>query len=381
MNFSEVEAALFGNMKVVPCPDTLHALPWVTPGQLGVGEVLCETRWLGNTPQEMCPRYMARQQLERMRDHDYMLTSGFEVEFVLTDPEGKEPFSNGHNAFSNYKLSILEPFLYDVDSYLSGGGMDVEAIALEYANGQVELATNTSEGILAADTTFNLKEALKEICAQKRQKATFMTKPFSGEMSNGLHFNHSVYNSAGHNVFYDATADDRLSDIARHWLAGLIAHAGALTAICSPTVNCYRRLHQPFSPDHADWGIDDRFSAFRMKNNTEKRTYIENRLPGGSANPYLVMAATVAAGMDGVVRKLKCPDQRVNKADAARLPDSLAQALKELQDDCVMVEALSEPFVRWFVRVKSEVEVEKLKDVDITGHDVEKERELYLDML
>ena len=118
-----------------------------------------------------------------------------------------------------------------------------------------------------------------------------------------------------------------------------------------------------------------------MKNKTEKRTYIENRIPGGSANPYLVLAATVAAGMDGVIRKLDRPDQRVNKPKAVRLPDSLSQALKELREDRVMVEALGESFVRWFVRAKTEIELEKLKYVDIKGQDVEKEREMYMDML
>ena len=381
LNFSEVEAASFGNVKMIPHPETIHSLPWVTPGKFVVGEVLCETRWLGNNPQEMCPRYMARNQLERMLDHGYRLTSSFEIEFMLLRGDGKEPFSDGHNIFSMYKLSILEPFLYEVDSFLRCSGVDVESLALEYANGQVEIAANTAEGIIAADTTFITKQALKEICAQKSQMATFMTKPFSGDISNGLHFNHSVYNSAGRNVFYDETTDDNLSDIARYWLAGLITHAGALTAICSPTVNCYRRLHQPWSPDYADWGIDDRFSAFRVKNKTEKRTYMENRIPGGSANPYLVLAATVAAGMDGVMRKLDRPDQRVNKPKAVRLPDSLAQALKELREDCVMVEALGESFVRWFVRAKTEIELEKLKYVDTKGQDVEKEREMYMDML
>ena len=143
---------------------------------------------------------------------------------MLLRGEGKEPFSDGHNIFSMYKLSILEPFPYEVDSFLRCSGVDVESLALEYANGQVEIAANTAEGIIAADTTFITKQALKEICAQKSQMATFMTKPFSGDISNGLHFNHSVYNSAGRNVFYDKTTDDNLSDIARYWLAGLITH-------------------------------------------------------------------------------------------------------------------------------------------------------------
>ena len=382
LEFPEVAAMSFGNMKLIPCPDTLHALPWVTQEKFRVGEILCETRWAAGNPQEVCPRYIARKQLERMRDHGYTLTSGWEFEFMLMDGEDKEPVFKGHYVISNLKLAAYEPFLYELDSFLVGSGVDVESYLTEYCHGQFKLATNTAEGIRAADMAFNVKQAVKEICAQNNQTATFMSKPLPDVSANGLHHNHSVFNLAGHNAFYNPEADDNLSDVARYWMAGLIAHAGALTAICSPTVNCYRRLHQPcLVPDCADWGIDDRKTSFRMKANTEKGTYIENRLPGGSANPYLVVAATVAAGMDGVTRKLKCPGQKASNAKAARLPDSLAQALQELQDDRVMVEALGEQFVSWFVKVKTEVELEKLKDVDLTKKDVEKERQLYLELL
>ena len=381
LEFPEVAAMSFGNMKLIPCPDTLHALPWVTQQKFRVGEILCETRWTADNPQEVCPRYIARKQLKRMRDHGYTLTSGWEFEFMLMDGVDKEPLFKGHYPISHFKLAAYETFLYRLDSLLVGSGVDVESYMTELGDGQFELATNIAEGIRAADMAFNVKEAVKEICAQNNQTATFMTKPLPDESGNGLHHNHSVFNLAGHNAFYNPEADDNLSDVARYWMAGLIAHAGALTAICSPTVNCYRRLHQPWAPDCADWGIDDRKTSFRMKTKNEKRTYIENRLPGGSANPYLVVAATVAAGMDGVTRKLKCPGQKASNAKAARLPDSLAQALQELQDDRVMVETLGEQFVSWFVKVKTEVELEKLKDVDLTKKDVEKERQFYLELL
>ena len=172
--------------------------------------------------------------------------------------------------------------------------MDVESSLIEYGHGQFELTTNTAEGIRVADMAFIMKTAVKEIllCSQNNQSATFMTKTLPDERANGLHYNHSVFNLAGYNAFYNPEAADNLSDVARYWMA----NAGALTAICSPTVNCYRRLHQPWAPDCADRGIEDRKTSFRMKAKTEKRTYIENRLPGGSANPYLVLAAIVAAG-------------------------------------------------------------------------------------
>ena len=379
LSYPEVVAVSFGNMKLVPCLDTLHALPWVTPEKHRVGEILCETRWMDGNPQEMCPRFMARKQLETMRDHGYTLTSAFEFEFMLTDAEGKQTLFSENNIFSHYKFAPYEPLMYEIDSFLTGSGVDVESYMIEYAPGQFELATNPASGIRTPDMGFILKEALKEICVQKHQRAAFMTKPSPTQIANGLHFNHSVFNLAGRNLFYDAESDSNLSDIARCWLAGLVAHAGALAAICSPTVNCYRRLHQPWAPDIANWAIGDRMTCFRVKAKNEKRTYIENRIPGGSANPYLVVAATVAAGMDGIKRKLKCPDERED--GAKRLPDTLSQALQELQDDVIMVEALGEQFVRWFVKMKTEGELEKLKDVDITKMDVEKERQLYFEML
>ena len=377
--YPEVVAVSYGNMKVVPCLDTLHALPWVTPGKHRVGEILCETRWMDGNPQEMCPRYIARKQLESMHDHGYTLTSSFEFEFMLTDAEGKQLLLSENNLHSHYKFAPYEPFMYELDSFLTGSGVDVESYMLEYSQGQFEIPTNLASGIRTPDMGFIMKEALKEICVQKHQRATFMTKPSPTQIANGMHFNHSVFNLAGRNLFYDAESDSNLSDIARYWMAGLVAHAGALTAICSPTVNCYRRLHQPWAPDIANWALDDRKMSFRVKAENEKRTYIENRIPGGSANPYLVLAATVAAGMDGVKRKLKCPDERED--GAKRLPGTLSQALQELQDDVTMVEALGEQFVRWFVKLKTDVELEKLKDVDITKLDVEKERQLYFEML
>ena len=242
----------FGNVKLIPCPDTLHALPWVTQEKFRVGEILCETFWTSDNPQEMCPRYVARKQLERMRNHGYTLTSGWEFEFMLMEGEDKEPLFKGHYPIINFKLAAYEPFLYELDSFLVGSGVDVESCMTEFGLSQFELATNVAEGIRAGDMAFNVKEAVKEICAQNNQTATFRSKPLPNENGNGLHFNHSVFNLAGHNAFYNPKADDNLSDVARYWMAGLITHAGALTAICSPTVNCYRRLHQPWAPDCSD---------------------------------------------------------------------------------------------------------------------------------
>ena len=119
---------------------------------------------------------------------------------------------------------------------------------------------------------------------------------FNPQSSSGLHYNHSLWTLDGKTALFDPSASDQLSDIARYWIGGLIKHSAALTALCSPTVNCYRRLHGPRLPDKANWGLEDRNASFRVKNYSEQGTYFENRIPGGSCNPYLVLAATVAAG-------------------------------------------------------------------------------------
>ena len=120
--------------------------------------------------------------------------------------------------------------------------------------------------------------------------------PLSGlKASSCAHFNHSLWTTDGQNAFSDPRGDQRLSDTARQWISGLVKHAGALTALCSPTVNCFRRLRS-LKTRKASWGIDDRSVIFRVKNLSHDATYVENRIASAPCNPYLALAATVAAG-------------------------------------------------------------------------------------
>lgn len=171
--------------------------------------------------------------------------------------------------------------------------------------------------------------------------------------------------------------------MARHWIAGLLKHLKALTAICCPTVNCYRRLHIIPTPNRVDWGYDDRLATVRVKaDGGPSGTYIENRLPASAANPYLVLAATVAAGVDGLVNRLECPPaRRVDNAkgdggNESVLPNTLPEALAALEEDSVVVEALGKEFVTWFVRVKRELEVDRLQDT--AKNAIEAEQNMYL---
>ena len=198
---------------------------------------------------------------------------------------------------------------------------------------------------------FTLKEAVKEIALEHGWRATFMTRPAAGRgCCSGMHFGQSLWTD-GKNAFHDDAAaaeeEDRrqLSAVGRHWAAGLVKHAGALAALVSPTVNCYRRLHRPWAPDRADCGWQNRNAMLRLVTSSAQTTYVENRLPSSAANPYVVLAATVAAGVDGLVNRLELPP-----ADAQdrgeRLPSSLSEALSALESDRTICDALGDEFIR-----------------------------------
>jgi len=188
-------------------------------------------------------------------------------------------------------------------------------------------------------------------------------------------------------MLYDASADDKLSCLARRFLAGVIHHSPALTLLFSPTFNCFRRMAGAFINTQAQWGIDDRFASFRVKNSSAGGTYMEVRPVSSAANVYLVMAGVVAAGIDGVEKKMELPTMKkkltseefVQSVMAAKMAaaegkaedtkteagpsfaTSLEEAIKNLETDDVIREALGDKFITWFTFLKRK-EVEQFKE-------------------
>ena len=268
--------------------------------------------------------------------------------------------------------------MYDILDKLETSGVGIETWMREYSPGQMEINVKPGTGIAAADNLFLCHQGIKETALQHDLLGTFITKPFSSLNGNGAHFNHSLWTNNGNNAFWDPLfGDNNLSTTAEHWIAGLIAHAPAMTAICCPTVNCYHRLHNPWSPSLINWNFDDRDMLIRFKTRNEKSTYIEGRLPSSAANPYLVTAVYIAAGMDGINRKLQLCQN--NHPNAKMLSTTLTEALNALKADKVIVEALGEEFVEWFCILKEKMEINELRQTE--GEDIEeqirKERERY----
>ena len=230
-----------------------------TPFVLQIGEIMCETECIDGTPHEASTRYMARKQLKRLADRGLDLFAGFEAEFIMTHADDmNKRATDGYDFTSTLNLSANEALLYGMDDKLITADIDVETHQTEYAPGQFEMAIKPTFGISSADGTFRFKEAMKEMARDKGMSVTFMCRPFTDGVNNGFHYNHSLWGKDGKNAFFDEGTGGKLSELARHWVAGLTAHAPAMAAVCCPTVNCYRRMHTTWAPHRADWGIENR---------------------------------------------------------------------------------------------------------------------------
>jgi len=328
--------------------------------------------------------------LERLKTKGYKLASSHEYEFYLVDAKTKEPVHDGINIFSTLRNNKHEKVIHEILRGMEQIGVDIITSNVEYGPGQYEIVYNHDWGIHAGDNAFTFKTGVKEMAMRNGMMASFMSKPWEDKSGSSAHYNHSLWNSEGKNVFYDEKKDD-LSELALYWLGGLLAHAPAIAALHAPTVNCFRRFADfSFAPTLATWGYQNRTCAIRAKVAGEEGTYFENRIGCGGANPYLIMAATIAAGIDGIENKIKPPSKcegiaykeldKDNK-DRTPLPKTLEAALEALQKDKVICEALGPEFVKCFVAVKK-FEIDSSKKNGVSGEKVSQwERDLYFEFL
>jgi len=349
-----------GNLVFDPVLDSFRSAPWAGHDKYKVAEVISEMRWTDQSPDITCPRFIARKQLNRLTEMGYSLLSGIEMEVKIFNAKDNTPIFPGEDFYSTLLISEHMELFARTEKRLKEGGVNLEDVHVEPSPGQFEINYQPVWGILGGDWPFLIREALKETALEFDYIANFMGMPTPNEGGTGAHFNHSVWDKNGKkNIFYDPTKKDNVSDFARHWTAGLLKNMNAITAFFCPTVNCYRRMHAVWGPSVEAWGIDDRYSSFRIKNFGPTSTYVENRTPSGLANPYLVMAAVIAAGLDGVESKAELPPQRKD-APTREVINNLEEALQALEASSVMKKALGEDFIEWFCMIKRSGEIKKL---------------------
>ena len=312
-------------------------------------------------PIAIASRDAALKQLKRLDERGWIIKAGTEMEFCLLDTENA-PIVSAPDLFGQFSFAKVEDVVFDFQKNLLGAGVHIETMHAESTTGEFEFTLRPELGIKAVDNIVIFKNATKEMAA-KRRNVSFLSRSNPTEIGPGLHFNFSLWNAQTmKNIFFDDYQPDNLSRICRHWIAGLCHHV-ALVALCLLIINCYRYIHKSGTPHRANWGIDNRKACFRVKNVQEKGTYIELRLPTPLANPYLVMAATLAAGMDGVENELECPDPM--SADAKMLPTTMQGALDALEADVAMKAALGEELIAGFFMNKNEIDLTKFHDVSV----------------
>jgi len=349
-----LEERNFADSLIFPDLDTIAVVPWAER----TARVLADPRWYDGQPLQAAPRHLARRQLDRLTELGYELRSGFEYELYLVDAETREPAFDGIQIFWTVRNNFDQPFVNKLLDSLRATGVDIITSNVEYGPGQMEINFAPRMGVAAADQAFVFKNAVKEVAQQHGYLASFMTKPYADQSASGCHYHHSlVRREGGANAFFDEDAADGLSELARHWIGGQMAHARALTALVAPTINCAKRYKLfSFAPMNVTWGHEDRTAALRVKGARGRETRLENRMPCAGSNPYLVMAAVVAAGLDGVQRRLEPPPPTTAVAYAdersPKLPTTLDEAVAAFEEDETLSACLGEEFVKLFLAVK-----------------------------
>lgn len=356
------------DMLAFPDASTFQILPW-RPSHNGVARVFCDVCTPDRKPFAGDPRDALRRMFYRAEKAGYLLNVGAELEYYyFPDEHTPEPLDN----VGYFDLSVsdaardlrrntvltLEKMSVPVEYTFHAAGRSQHGMSLRHA-----------EALSMSDAITTAKLIIKQQAYESGCHASFMPKPLAGEDGSAMFLCQSLFDHDGNNVFWGEDDEKyHLSDIAKHYMAGILAHAREISAITNPTVNSYKRITTVGDsvPQYATWGLRNRASMVRIpvyKPGKQLSTRIELRSPDPMANPYLVNAVTLAAGLDGIERKLELPpeataetlkltDRQMVEAGYTPLPRSLKEALDVFEDSQFMKDALGEHIHSFFLKKK-----------------------------
>ena len=356
------------DMLAFPDASTFQILPW-RPSHNGVARVFCDVCTPDRKPFAGDPRDALRRMFRKAEKAGYLLNVGAELEYYyFPDEHTPEPLDN----VGYFDLSVsdaardlrrntvltLEKMSVPVEYTFHAAGRSQHGMSLRHA-----------EALSMSDAITTAKLIIKQQAYESGCHASFMPKPLAGEDGSAMFLHQSLFDHDGNNVFWGEDDEKyHLSEIAKHYMAGILAHAREISAITNPTVNSYKRITTGGDsvPQYATWGLRNRASMVRIpvyKPGKQLSTRIELRSPDPMANPYLVNAVTLAAGLDGIERKLELPpeataetlkltDRQMVEAGYAPLPRSLKEALDVVEDSQFMKDALGEHIHSFFLKKK-----------------------------
>ena len=282
-------------------------------------------------PHPLAPRTVLAAQIARCQDAGLQPVVATELEFYLCTPDWRPVQS--HIQYSSLTDAFgLEETLRDMRSALAKAGLEVESSNAEYGPGQFEINIGHTDAMTCADNTVLFKSIVKQVAVQHGLRATFMPKPWAEQSGSGMHVHTSLTAADGTNAFADS--DGGPNTLMGHWIGGLLEHAAAMTLLGAPTANGPKRIRPyTFAPTHVHWGLDNRTVLCRCICETgSQANRVEFRSAGADANPYLMIAAILAAGSDGIERGLAPPlmcegDLYSNPGQSPPLPTDLAGAV------------------------------------------------------
>lgn len=326
----------------------------------GTARVVCDLRTADGEFSPLAPRNVARRLIAAFAAVGYLPRLGFEYEFYLTDG-GRRPVFADRQLAATLRNQFDPAFVAALFDALPPLGIKPTVYFVENAPGQIEVTFEAGDGLVAPDQAFAFRTTVKELAVRHGYLASFMTKPIVDEAASGGHVHQSLISpETGANAFAGVKSDagdTPLSDLACHYLAGQLLHAPALAALLSPTVNCYKRYRPHiFAPTNVSWGYENRQAAIRVPHAAGQATRVENRIGGAAADPYVAAAGLLAAGLDGLRRRLTPPPPSTGDITEdprlTPLPRSLDDALDALEADAPLCALLGEEFVTLFLQVK-----------------------------
>ena len=317
---------------------------------------------------QQAPRVVLKNQVAKAAEHGLRVKTGVECEFFLINPDGTAISDDKDTAskpcYDQQALMRRYDVIAEICDYMLELGWGPYQNDHEDANGQFEMNWNFDDALITADRHSFFKFMAKSIAEKHGLRATFMPKPFPGLTGSGCHAHISVWDRSGKtNMFYDPTEEMGLSQQGYNFLGGIMDHAEALAAITNPTVNSYKRINAPrtisgatWAPNTVTWTGNNRTHMVRVPG----KGRFELRLPDGAANPYLLQAIIIAAGLDGIARNAH-PGKRYDidmyqlghtVTDAPKLPLNLLDALRDFDKDAKLKAALGEEFSSAYIKLK-----------------------------
>ena len=359
-----------GDMYLVPDLSTFALIPW-DRGSGPSARVIC---WVNSPNGDLFPgdpRAVLLRVLGEAQALGLTYNTGPELEFFLLRPGGDEkvePLPHDQGGYFDYSTDLANDVRREMMSVLEEMGIAVDSSHHEIAAGQHEIDFEYDDALRSADNAVTFKLALKAIAQRHGLRATFMPKPLFGNAGSGMHVHQSLFTLDGQNAFSDPSDDYGLSDLAKHFIAGQLAHARGMSAVLAPLVNSYKRLVAGFeAPVYVSWARVNRSSLVRVPRVAATQTKgarIELRCPDPSCNPYLAYAVMLRAGLDGIKRRLPLPEPveenlyAFDEGDLAKrqiltLPGSLGEALEHLRQDEVVQDALGAHVYERFLEAKT----------------------------